>query len=373
VTHHSHMDELIRAIYLSSAGLEGMDLFLEETGKVFNAHLVGFISTDQFDRTTAMPFFRGLSEDNIDSYNTYFTNKNILITASSQDLLDGKVVTSAETFTNAELSKTEFYAQYLKKLDVQYTAGFMVTSLNNTFYTMIIARPNEMGAVSPEEKQMLSTVQFHAKNAIHIGSHIESLKSVMKARSGALDQLNTGVCILGGKLKLLDVNIAARDFLNEAKFLSSQNGFLTGGVTQNKNLARLLHNLSNGTEKHSQRLRIFDYASQTECYLSVFPILDADEFWWVDSKQSQYVIFIGTQLAPGNSCLDFLKTEFALTRREIQVVSLLVTGSDLTSLARQMNITYETARSHMKSVFRKMDIHSQAQLAVIISKLNSVQ
>jgi DNA-binding CsgD family transcriptional regulator len=219
---------------------------------------------------------------------------------------------------------------------------------------------------------MLGTLQFHARAAIHIGSHLSSLKSVIRAKSGALDKLHTGVCILGSELKLLEVNVAARDFLGDGSFLTSQNGYLASGTSPNRQLARLLHELSNGMIKNGHRVRVYDDVSGAECYLSIFPILDAEEFWWVDSRQSKYVLFIGTQIKPGSNCLTFLKKEFALTKREIEVVSLLVTGSDLTSLARQLQISYQTARSHMKSIFSKMDIHSQAQLAVIVLRLNSV-
>ena len=369
---NTSMDDLVRTIYLASSGLEAMDLFLDKASSVFNSHLVGCIATDRFDRTTQMPFFRGVSENDITNYNTYFADKNVLITARIRELLRGEVVTSSETFTNAELGKTEFYAEYMKKLDAHYTSGFMITSLHDTFYTMIIARPYAMGAIDQREKQLLSTLQSHARAAIHIGSHISSLKSVIKAKSGALDQLNTGVCILGSKLKLLEANVAARDFLSDGSFLTSRDGYLAGGTKPNRRLARLLHELSNGVINNGCRVRVFDGLSGAECYLSIFPILDVDEFWWVDSRQSKYVLFIGTQLKPGSNCLDFLKNEFALTRREIEVVSLLVTGSDLSSVARHLKFTYETARSHMKSIFRKMDIHSQAQLAVIVSRLNSV-
>jgi hypothetical protein len=241
VNDNSPMDELVRTLYLTSSGLEGMDLFLDKASSVFNSHLVGCIATDRFDRSTQMPFFRGVSETDVADYNTYFANKNILITASMRELLRGEVVTSAETFTNTELGKTEFYAEYMKKLDAQYTAGFMVTALNESFYTLIIARPYAMGAIAQREKQMLGTLQFHTRAAIHIGSHLNSLKSVMKAKSGALDQMNTGVCILGTELKLLEANVAARDFLSEGCFLTSQNGYLAGGTTSNRQLARLLH------------------------------------------------------------------------------------------------------------------------------------
>ena len=68
----------------------------------------------------------------------------------------------------------------------------------------------------------------------------------------------------------------------------------------------------------------------------------------------------------------FIQKEFALTGRELEVLSQLVMGRSLTSLARHLGISHETARSHMKSIFSKMDVHSQAQLAVNVLSLSSI-
>lgn len=372
MTFDKNFDDLIRSVYLVSSGLEEMDHFLDHASAVFNSHLVGCIKTDKFDASTEMPFFRGVSEKDKENYNTYFADKNVLITASIRELLDGEVVSSEENFTLAELRRTEFYDGYMKYLDAQYTAGFMFASTPESFYTLVVARPNSMGAYSTQEKRMLGALRTHAQSAMHINTHLNSLKSAVRISSHALDRLNMGVCTLGSGLRVLEANEAAKEILNNGVYLATQFGRLVGGSLSNLKLAGLLHKISVGTIKSSRQIRLFSGIPGEECLLSIFPVLDADEYWWVDSSKVRYVLFIGTQLKPSESSLAFLEKEFDLTRREVEVLSELVQGGTLTSLARTLHVSHETVRTHTKSIFRKMDVHSQAQLAVKVLSLSSI-
>ena len=141
MTYNPYFDEMIKSIYLVSSGLKDVDYFLDSAGRVFNSHLVGCIKTDKLDATTQMPFFKGVSDSEKENYNKYFAEKNVLMKEQKRELLEGQVVTSADLFTLSELRKTEIYAEYMRYLDAQYTAGFMLSSTDDAFYTLVIARP----------------------------------------------------------------------------------------------------------------------------------------------------------------------------------------------------------------------------------------
>ena len=53
-----------------------------------------------------------------------------------------------------------------------------------------------------------------------------------------------------------------------------------------------------------------------------------------------------------------------LTPAERRLVSRLVLGKSLRTVSSELNITYETARSTLKSVFQKTGTHRQAELIV---------
>jgi DNA-binding CsgD family transcriptional regulator len=62
----------------------------------------------------------------------------------------------------------------------------------------------------------------------------------------------------------------------------------------------------------------------------------------------------------------FLKDKFGLTPPEARLVLRLVAGDTLKLSAAALDIGYETARTTLKSVFRKTGTCRQAELVIVI-------
>jgi DNA-binding CsgD family transcriptional regulator len=56
-----------------------------------------------------------------------------------------------------------------------------------------------------------------------------------------------------------------------------------------------------------------------------------------------------------------------LSRRERELVMLLVDGLDTTAVARRMGITTNTVQDHLKSVFAKVHVHSRRELVATLN------
>lgn len=59
----------------------------------------------------------------------------------------------------------------------------------------------------------------------------------------------------------------------------------------------------------------------------------------------------------GNSVADD-----ALTKREREIIALLLGGGRVATIARSLFVSDHTVRNHLKSIFSKLDLHSQAEL-----------
>lgn len=55
-----------------------------------------------------------------------------------------------------------------------------------------------------------------------------------------------------------------------------------------------------------------------------------------------------------------------LTRRETEIVDIISSGADLGAVALQLSISPHTVRNHLKAIFRKLGIRSQAELLIRI-------
>ncbi len=56
-----------------------------------------------------------------------------------------------------------------------------------------------------------------------------------------------------------------------------------------------------------------------------------------------------------------------LTAREREVLDRLVQGQDTASLAREMGVTYSTARTHIQNLLTKLGVHSKLQAVALVT------
>ena len=64
--------------------------------------------------------------------------------------------------------------------------------------------------------------------------------------------------------------------------------------------------------------------------------------------------------------IDLLQCHFSLTPAEARLALHLVAGETLRSAAVKLSITYETARSQLKNIFKKTGTRRQAELVILI-------
>lgn len=64
-----------------------------------------------------------------------------------------------------------------------------------------------------------------------------------------------------------------------------------------------------------------------------------------------------------------LRISFGLTPTQATLAVVIAKGNSLKEAADQLRITKETARTHLKSIFAKMDVHRQAELVARVCEL----
>lgn len=370
----ARFEELIRTVYHTSSGLVDVQQIFEKAGEVFNSHIVGCFATNVVDRTTSIPIHTGLSAQDITNYNTYYSDKNVAVERSLSTLLEGRVASSADLFSDAWFRRTEYYSDYLRPLDAHYLAGFLLTpaTAENCLYAFSLCRPFTQGAFTRDELRKLATLKFHAESAWDVHTNLRIMRQNLRASSEALEHLDMGVCLLGPKLRLLEANAAARAILETDDAFAVANGRLTNGRRAGPDVVKLLHQLSTGSQNSNHKLTL-NLGRASQCVISVFPVPDSDEHPWLDERKVRYLMFFNMRLTLPDTCQSILRAEYGLTRREAQLSSLIASGLTLAAGAQRLKISHETARSHLKHAFDKLAVHSQVELALLIARLNAVR
>lgn len=69
----------------------------------------------------------------------------------------------------------------------------------------------------------------------------------------------------------------------------------------------------------------------------------------------------------GDRCNELAK-EYQLTRREEEILNLLAKGMTAQTIAETLVVSTATAKSHMRNIYAKLDIHAQSELILLIHR-----
>lgn len=91
-------------------------------------------------------------------------------------------------------------------------------------------------------------------------------------------------------------------------------------------------------------------------------------FGYATKTDAGYALLIPGAV-PSETLASLVKSSFALTDSETRLVMRLATGAPLKSCAAALNISVNTARNHLQSVFDKSGIKRQSDLILVVTQL----
>ena len=87
----------------------------------------------------------------------------------------------------------------------------------------------------------------------------------------------------------------------------------------------------------------------------------------LDATAETAVTAAETEISMGDMCAS-LGEKYALSAREVEVLELLAQGRDPSRIQEQLFLSYHTVRNHIKSIYRKLDVHSRQELIDVLEK-----
>ena len=194
--------------------------------------------------------------------------------------------------------------------------------------------------------------------------------------NSVLDQIAVGIMLVDRNLRLRLANEAANRFLREADYVRLHAGRLSAAQpAQTRRLMELAREVTRASAmlpaaaraSGCRALTLENPATGGLLFLTLHPfsgpvgggIGDGDGASTPDRLCLISAAAPGRMQGPSREALSEI---WGLTKREAQVVSGLARGQRVENVAAEMNITVNTARSYVKSVFSKVGVTSQMEL-----------
>jgi DNA-binding CsgD family transcriptional regulator len=227
-------------------------------------------------------------------------------------------------------------------------------------------RSRELGPFEESDGCILSALLPHLRRALRIHGEISRLRKANQGFERALDAFDRAVIGVDVNGRVLFLNQTACQLLAQADGLRILNGHLAADLsTQDAELKSLLTQSAVFSEAFSSTgaTLIERNSGRPALRLTFLPFANnlLDHI-----PELATLIFVDDPAAKPHSRAAALRALFRLSPSEARLTDLLACGADLAEASELLNMSQQTARFHLKSVFRKTGVNRQASLVQLV-------
>ena len=183
-----------------------------------------------------------------------------------------------------------------------------------------------------------------------------------------LDEMRLGVVLVGPDGRVSASNRSALSFLRTSEYLMLANGRLgMKRASDQAHLQNALREISTDTATKSRTIVAESESEDGKGSLLIRLVRLGDLVRLSEGRHPSIAVFISDTTLASNHGSVQLQQMFGLSRIESEVVSLICTGLAPKEVSIKLGVTENTIRGYLKSIFRKMGVHRQADLIRVIS------
>lgn len=303
-------------------------------------------------------------------YNNYYSKLNVWREHGQAKFKQQDVVIDPEVYPRPLLEKSEFYNDFLCPMRGVYTMAGVVNRDNSNAMTLTVLRDHHKGPWECPDKQGVELLLPHVRRACAIQRRLW----IFQAGEIVLDGLPQGIVLFTDDERAVYSNRTAEVIFAEADGLSLKAGRLfSNTATTNATIQRAIRNAARmefspvGTEA-----LLVERTSMRRSYeLVVLPIRrQFPQFAGMGAPIVLVLITDPERQAP--AATDLIRKLYGLTAKEAELAEKLAAGVSPARAAEEMNVRYETARTHLKRIYSKMGVSRQSELAALVARIPKV-
>lgn len=285
------------------------------------------------------------------------------------DLPSGAVVTLREVIPEAELLASDFYRLSMEPSGLTDFIGADLAMEGEFRARFRLSRYAGREQFNEDDKYICQLLMPHLERALRIHARLNKIESERDLYAGAVEQLAVGTIILDEEGRILKSNPTAATLLDEGDGLSTREGKLHLGTRQSTSelqgiITQVLANQKKAVPSVIEALQVQRPSGAPDLGLIVRPV--PMNQWSEGTGVPCVAIFISDPQQQSEASADILMRLFGFTPTEANLALLLANGLTLDEAAQEMNVSRNTVRTHLRSVFGKTGVSRQTMLVRLI-------
>jgi DNA-binding CsgD family transcriptional regulator/PAS domain-containing protein len=357
----SNLVEIVGEIYAAAEDPRGWSSVLRLLGLEFGSTVNVFVLNDQKSPGGQIAVTDGTDPKLEQEYNNYYHSVNVVLQRMQGGLAQRRLLVSQEVIRDGDLLKTEYYQEFLRRRDIFYIIGGVVTRTATSNALLSLARSREVGPFTSAEKESVTLLMPHLRRAAKLSREFARIR---QERDSLLDRLSMGFVVLDGNGKITFMNRAAELILERSDGICSHaNGISATEPGESGQFRKMIANATLTSARKAMNgggSMAITRACGRPLTLKVSPLMPSPASPL--SQEPGVVVFLTDPDASEPSEPERLAAMFGLTPAESRMADQLVQGRTLAEAAEHLGITRLTARVHLKRIFSKTYTGKQSEL-----------
>lgn len=277
----------------------------------------------------------------------------------------GHVCASESLVTVPELIGTQFYNDFIRPINIKHAMFGVVANEAGSLASMSVFRDPAAGPFAESQLHTLKLLVPHIQRAFGMHLRFAGVIGRAKGAEDAVNLLQCGVIFVDGNGAIILMNESANHFLISRDGLRVRAGKLY--VKQPDELNRLealiesATRTARGAGTGAGGTTWVSRKGKAGLRLTVAPLRSG-----ILVGQPAAVVFISSPGERVDMPADFLRRHFKLTDAECRLTLQLIEGQSLTAVAASLQISLNTAKTQLKSIFSKTGARRQSDLVRLI-------
>jgi DNA-binding CsgD family transcriptional regulator/PAS domain-containing protein len=258
------------------------------------------------------------------------------------------------------LTKAEGIAEAMQTVVLRQAGRLAVFGAN---------RHDGSSKLSDDERTIMRLLVPHIRRAVAISDLLDVKRIEVATLAATLDSFNAGILVVGDGSHILHANRAARDMMSKRQPIAAVNGALAvrdaqaGAEIANAIQLARTDEATIGANGIGVPLR-----SEGAAVAHVLP-LARGELRTRLSPQAAAAVFITQPEDSPSPDIGVLAANYGLTPAETRILECVAGGATIGEAAEMLDISANTAKTHLARIFSKTGVTRQADLIALVNRI----
>lgn len=240
----------------------------------------------------------------------------------------------------------------------------LVASLSQTLERVSVSSSESIFLNSGCELELGYVLLEHFKRALKVAKRLLDVEEQRDAIASLMDRLPIALFIVDQNATIFEANLQARQLFGSSALLKEEQGRLvsaTGKMNQRLHQAIQAAASASSPEMSEALFLENDGEGQDDLMVFVTPAVRREH-----TNKVPVAVFVSMRQGQPFSLPSSIAELYGLTERELHMAELLMQGKSINEMAELSNVSVNTVRTHVKSIFAKTDTNRQVDFVRLI-------